>query len=67
MTQRRTSVRLAAALAALPIALAACSGGDVDVKAPSGGDVDVKAPSLDVPDVDASIGVDPDGSDEGEG
>ena len=66
MTRSSRAVRAAAALAVVPLGLAGCSGGDVDVRAPdievTPGDVDVKAPSVDVPslpsvdvpDVDAS-------------
>ena len=58
MTSRRTAVRLAAALAVVPLALAGCSGsvdGDgaqVEVDAPEVQAPDVEVPEVEVPDVE---------------
>lgn len=58
MTSRRTAVRLAAALAVVPLALAGCSGSvdedgvDLDVDTPQVEAPDVEVPDVEVPDVE---------------
>ena len=55
--KRTLRTRTAALLLAVPLALTACSGGDVDAEAPNvdvdGGNLDVQTPEVDAPDVDA--------------
>ena len=64
----RLRARTAAVLLTLPLALTACSGGDVDAEPPDvdSGSVDVDAPDTDVPDVDVDADVEQDKDADGE-